>query len=94
MRRKDRQASRRRRVATDSELRERILHTERLLRELLAELEWFASGTTLQREALRRHLSWPEVGYVTSLARALVEEDRFSEWLRFNRLTRRLAKAA
>jgi len=76
------------------ELAARVARARRCLYDLYAELTWFAEGPAHARDALRAGLSWPDVGHVTSLARALAEEDGFIEWLRFNRLTRRLARAA
>ena len=37
---------------------------------------------------LREGLEWPDVGHITSMARALAEEERFADWVRFNRVVK------
>jgi hypothetical protein len=55
-----------------------------LVYELYGELRHFARGSPSDRERLRNELDWPDVGHVTSMIRALAEEDRFADWARFN----------
>ena len=73
------------RRASRAALEERIGRIRRALYDLYGDLEYFKSSPLEHRERLRRALSWPDVGHITSLVRALAEEDRFAEWLRFNR---------
>ena len=70
---------------SDAALRRRIERTRRALYDLYGNLEYFKSSPVEHREALRRGLDWPDVGHITSLARSLAEEDRFADWLRFNK---------
>ncbi len=72
-------------VDGDAALRRRIERIRRALYGLYGDLEYFKSSPVEHREALRRGLDWPDVGHITSLARSLAEEDRFADWLRFNR---------
>jgi hypothetical protein len=50
-----------------------------LLYRLIAVLDTFRSSRA-DRDELRRHLHGPDVGYLASLATALLEEDRFESW--------------
>jgi hypothetical protein len=72
-------------AGTAAALEERIARVRRGLYELHSDLVYFMTSPVDEREKLRDALEWPDVGYVTSLARALAEEDRFSDWVRFNR---------
>jgi len=67
------------------ELSARIERIERGLYDLYDELQYFIASGADHRDRLRDRLSWPDVGHITSLARALAEEDRFEEWAKFNR---------
>jgi hypothetical protein len=69
---------------TDAALDARIERAARRMYELYDDLSYFIGSPEGHRERLRSRLSWPDVGHVTSLARALAEEDRFTEWARFN----------
>jgi hypothetical protein len=58
------------------------------LYELHSDLAYFVTSPAGHRDRLREALEWPDVGHITSLARALVEEERFADWVRFNRYVR------
>ena len=66
----------------------RVARVKRGLYDLYDELSYFVTCAPEHRERLRRALHWPDVGHVTSLARALAEEGRFGDWVRFNRLVK------
>jgi hypothetical protein len=70
---------------TGDQLAARVERVRRALYDLYSELEYFIGSSTEHRAQLRETISWPDVGHITSLARALSEEDRFTEWARFNR---------
>jgi len=53
--------------------------TVQLLYRLIAALETFRSSAR-DREALRRALHGPDVGYLYSLADALLDEEKFERW--------------
>ncbi|MHC4251675.1 MAG: hypothetical protein ACYS9X_21345 [Planctomycetota bacterium] len=69
----------------DAALEERLARVRRGLYELHSDLVYFVTSPAEHRDRLREALEWPDVGHITSLARALVEEDRFADWVRFNR---------
>ncbi len=71
-----------------AELARRVERVRRGLYELYDDLGYFLAAPPEHRERLRRKLDWPDVGHITSLARALAEEERFAEWARFNRYTK------
>jgi hypothetical protein len=50
---------------------------------LLADLEPFKRGTANDRAALKSALPARDVGYLTSLLKALYDEDQFETWLYF-----------
>jgi transcriptional regulator with XRE-family HTH domain len=45
------------------------------------QLEFFKEGSPNSRGILRRRLSGPDVGYVTTLLKALFDEEKFQNWL-------------
>ncbi len=45
------------------------------------QLEFFKEGSPHSRGILRRRLSGPDVGYVTTLLKALFDEEKFQNWL-------------
>ena len=65
-------------------LRDRIERIRRPLYGLYDEARYFLDSEPEERAGLRAGLDWPEVGHITSLLRALAEEERFSDWARFN----------
>ncbi|MHC5053457.1 MAG: hypothetical protein ACYTKD_01930 [Planctomycetota bacterium] len=77
--------ARRRRPDAEAALAERIARVRRGLYELHSDLVYFVTSPAEHRDRLRHSLEWPDVGHITSLARALVEEERFADWVRFNR---------
>jgi hypothetical protein len=50
-----------------------------LIYRLIAVLDSFRASSA-DRDALRHHLHGPDVGYLASLATALLDEDRFQSW--------------
>lgn len=54
---------------------------EETLYALNDELEFFKEGSPHARGILRRRLSGPDVGYVTTLLKALFDEEKFQNWL-------------
>lgn len=72
------------RADADAALAERIARVRRGLYELHSDLVYFVTSPEEHRERLRDALEWPDVGHITSLARALAEEQRFADWARFN----------
>ena len=79
---------RRGRPDTERGLERRLERIRRGLYEVYRDLRYFTTSPVEHRERLRRAIHWPDVGHITSLARALVEEQRFAEWVRFNGLVR------
>ncbi|MHC4506176.1 MAG: hypothetical protein ACYTFI_23015 [Planctomycetota bacterium] len=73
---------------TEEELRERLERVRGSLYELYGHLRYFAECPPAHRARLRREIDWPDVGHITSLARSLAEEERFADWVRFNRLVK------
>lgn len=45
------------------------------------ELEFFKEGSPHSRKILRQRLNGPDVGYVTTLLKALFDEEKFQNWL-------------
>ena len=64
----------------------------RALRQLGQVLEFFKTGSPTDRDLLRRMVPGTDVGYITSLLRALYDEDRFEEWILFSNYTMRGAQ--
>ena len=59
----------------------RVLET---LRRLGEQLDFFKTGSRKDRGLLRRIVPATDVGYITSLLRALYDEDQFEEWILFS----------
>jgi len=51
---------------------------------LSLQLEYFKQGSSAQRDALRQTIAGRDIGYVTSLLRALYDEDQFETWILFS----------
>jgi hypothetical protein len=52
------------------------------LLSLYSEIDWFKNKTNLERMALRKSLNANDVGYLTSMLRALIKgEEDFNDWL-------------
>jgi len=59
----------------------RVQAVEDVLYTLNDELQFFKEGSPHSRGILRRRLSGPDVGYVTTLLKALFDEEKFQNWL-------------
>jgi len=64
-----------------SDIDAKIQAVEDALYVLNDQLEFFKEGSPHSRRILRRQLSGPDVGYVTTLLKALFDEERFRDWL-------------
>ncbi|MCK4415217.1 MAG: helix-turn-helix transcriptional regulator [Candidatus Eisenbacteria sp.] len=62
------------------EIRQQIQHLSNLL-------DFFKRGAASDREALRRAIPGRDMGYLTSLLRALYDEDQFEAWILFSEYT-------
>jgi hypothetical protein len=51
------------------------------LRKLIAQLDYFKKGTDSDRKKFRETVDPVEVGYVSSILRALFDEDGFQRWM-------------
>jgi len=58
-----------------------IQAVEDTLYALNDELEFFKESSPHSRKILRQRLSGPDVGYVTTLLKALFDEEKFQNWL-------------
>jgi len=61
-------------------------HADKLLELLYSldrELQYFRNGSPSDREQLRRVVHGQDVGYITSLLKALYDEDKFQSWQLF-----------
>jgi transcriptional regulator with XRE-family HTH domain len=56
----------------------------RAILELTRQLDFFKRGTRADREALRRTIPGRDIGYLTSLLRAIYDEDQFETWILFS----------
>jgi len=59
----------------------RVQAVEDTLYTLNDELQFFKEGSPHSRKILRQRLSGPDVGYVTTLLKALFDEEKFQNWL-------------
>jgi len=59
----------------------RVQGVEDTLYTLNDELQFFKEGSPQSRKILRQRLSGPDVGYVTTLLKALFDEEKFQNWL-------------
>ncbi len=64
-----------------SDVAARVQAVEDTLYTLNDELQFFKEGSPHYRGILRRRLSGPDVGYVTTLLKALFDEEKFQNWL-------------
>lgn len=71
--------------ANNAEARAKIIM--RLLMSLSSELEFFKSCTENERKIFKKIVPGQDVGYITSLLRALYDEDKFQRWLLFSSYT-------
>lgn len=66
----------------DNEIAQHIYNTNISLFLLYSELDWFKNSTDANRKEFRKNLSSKDIGYITSLLRAMIKgEDDFSDWL-------------
>lgn len=59
----------------------RVQAVEETLYALNDELQFFKEGSPHSRKILRQQLSGPDVGYLTTLLKALFDEEKFQNWL-------------
>jgi len=59
----------------------RVQAVEDTIYTLNDELEFFKEGSLHSRKILRQRLNGPDVGYVTTLLKALFDEEKFQNWL-------------
>ena len=59
----------------------RVQAVEDTLYTLNDELQFFKEGSPHSRKILRQRLNGPDVGYVTTLLKALFDEEKFQNWL-------------
>lgn len=59
----------------------------RLLSSLSSELEFFKNCTEDERATFRKTIPGEDIGYITTLLRALYDEDKFQRWLFFSKYT-------
>ena len=71
--------------ANNAEARSRTVM--RLLMSLASELEFFKSCTENERKIFKKIVPGQDVGYITTLLRALYDEDKFQKWLLFSTYT-------
>ncbi len=64
-----------------SDVAARVQAVEDTIYALNDELEFFKEGSPHSRGILRRRLNGPDVGYVTTLLKALFDEEKFQDWL-------------
>ena len=67
--------------SSTSDVDARAQAVEDTLYTLNDELQFFKEGPPRSRKILRRRLSGPDVGYVTTLLKALFDEEKFQNWL-------------
>lgn len=63
---------------------ERSTRVKKLLVTLVDELEFFKQNSESARETFRKLVPGEDVGYITTLLRALYNEDQFQRWLFFS----------
>lgn len=63
---------------------ERAKKTMRLLLNLSTELEFFKKCSEKERALFKKIVPGQDVGYITTLLRALYDEDKFQRWLLFS----------
>ena len=64
-----------------SDIVARVQAVEDTLYTLNDELQFFKEGSPHCRKILRQRLNGPDVGYVTTLLKALFDEEKFQNWL-------------
>ncbi len=69
------------RPSPTSDVVTRVQAVEDILYTLNDELQFFKEGSPHSRKILRQRLSGPDVGYMTTLLKALFDEEKFQNWL-------------
>jgi hypothetical protein len=64
-----------------SDVDTKVQAVEEALYALNDQLEYFKEGSPHSRGILRRRLSGPDVGYLTTLLKAMFDEEKFQNWL-------------
>jgi hypothetical protein len=65
-----------------NEINSHIDNLERSLLSLHSELIWFKNATSEERKVLRKSLNSKDVGYITSLLRAIMKgEEEINDWI-------------
>jgi len=64
---------------------ERATEIKKLLVTLADRLEFFKQDSESRRDAFREVVPGEDIGYITTLLRALYNEDRFQRWLLFSK---------
>jgi transcriptional regulator with XRE-family HTH domain len=72
---------------TSDNAEERARTVMRLLMSLSKELEFFKSCSENERRIFKKTVPGQDVGYITTLLRALYDEDKFQRWLLFSTYT-------
>jgi len=67
-----------------TEMETRAKRIVQILLQLSSELEFFKRCSEEGRKTFRKIVPGPDVGYVTTLLRALYDEDKFQRWLLFS----------
>ena len=62
---------------------ERVERLKGLFNEVETELRFFRDGTKQDRKKYERAFANGNTGYISSLMKALAEEERFQNWLAF-----------
>lgn len=69
------------RIEVERSPEERAYYIGKLIQEIIRELEYFKEGPPEVREIFREVVPPEDVGYVTTLLRALFSEDQFQRWI-------------
>ena len=72
---------------TSNSAEERARNVMKLLMSLSKELEFFKRCSENERNSFKKIVPGQDVGYITTLLRALYDEDKFQRWLLFSTYT-------
>lgn len=72
---------------TSNSVEERARNVMKLLMSLSEELEFFKRCSENERRTFKKIVPGQDVGYITTLLRALYDEDKFQRWLLFSTYT-------
>lgn len=73
------------RQSVSTNAKEKAKTVMRLLSSLSSELEFFKNCTEDERATFRKTIPGEDIGYITTLLRALYDEDKFQRWLFFSK---------